>query len=331
TMEEENTTNSGYSPTLPLAELRDAAERIRAEIQRVIIGQSDVIDQLIIALLSDGHVLIEGMPGVAKTLAAKLLARTVDTGFSRIQFTPDLMPSDVIGTSVFDPRTAAFSFKQGPIFSNIVLVDEINRAPAKTQSALFEVMEERQVTVDGVTHPAGVPFMIVATQNPIEHEGTYRLPEAQLDRFLFKVDMGHPTVDEEEQLLLRAQEGLHRLEVGQIKPVIAPQELERLRGLTFQVKCDPKLVRYIAEITHATRNDKALMLGASPRASLAIQRAAKTVAAVQGRDFVVPEDIQQVLPAILRHRILLTPEREMEGMRPDEAVAQIIAKVPVPR
>ncbi|MGV9012615.1 MAG: AAA family ATPase [Flavobacteriales bacterium] len=330
-MEEENTTNSGYSPALPLTELRDAAERIRAEIQRVIIGQGDVIDQLIIALLSDGHVLIEGMPGVAKTLAAKLLARTVDTGFSRIQFTPDLMPSDVIGTSVFDPRTADFSFKKGPIFSNIILVDEINRAPAKTQSALFEVMEERQVTVDGVTHPAGVPFMIVATQNPIEHEGTYRLPEAQLDRFLFKVDMGHPTVDEEEQLLLRAQEGQHRLEVGQIKPVIAPQELERLRSLIFQVKCDPKLVRYIAEITHATRVDKALMLGASPRASLAMQRTAKTVAAVQGRDFVVPEDIQQVLPAILRHRILLTPEREMEGMRPDEAVAQIIAKVPVPR
>ena len=330
-MEEENTTNSGYSPALPLTELRDAAERIRAEIQRVIIGQGDVIDQLIIALLSDGHVLIEGMPGVAKTLAAKLLARTVDTGFSRIQFTPDLMPSDVIGTSVFDPRTADFSFKKGPIFSNIILVDEINRAPAKTQSALFEVMEERQVTVDGVTHPAGVPFMIVATQNPIEHEGTYRLPEAQLDRFLFKVDMGHPSVDEEEQLLLRAQEGKHRLEVGQIKSVIAPQELERLRSLIFQVKCDPKLVRYIAEITHATRVDKALMLGASPRASLAMQRTAKTVAAVQGRDFVVPEDIQQVLPAILRHRILLTPEREMEGMRPDEAVAQIIAKVPVPR
>ncbi|MBK9420290.1 MAG: MoxR family ATPase [Flavobacteriales bacterium] len=330
-MEEENTTNSGYSPALPLTELREAAERIRAEMQRVMIGQGVVIDQLIIALLSDGHVLIEGMPGVAKTLAAKLLARTVDTGFSRIQFTPDLMPSDVIGTSVFDPRTADFSFKKGPIFSNIILVDEINRAPAKTQSALFEVMEERQVTVDGVTHPAGVPFMIVATQNPIEHEGTYRLPEAQLDRFLFKVDMGHPTVDEEERLLLRAQEGQHRLEVGQIKPVIAPQELERLHRLIFQVKCDPKLVRYIAEITHATRVDKALMLGASPRASLAMQRTAKTVAAVQGRDFVIPEDIQQVLPAILRHRILLTPEREMEGMRPDEAVAQIIAKVPVPR
>ncbi len=328
---EEESTNPEYVPTLPLGELRDAAERIRTEIQRVIVGQDTVIDQLVIALLSDGHVLIEGMPGVAKTLAAKLLARTVATGFSRIQFTPDLMPSDVIGTSIFDPRTNAFSFKPGPIFSNIVLVDEINRAPAKTQSALFEVMEERQVTVDGVTHPAGVPFMIVATQNPIEHEGTYRLPEAQLDRFLFKIDMGHPSVDEEEQLLLRAQESVHRMEVGQIKPVITPEELTRLRELVFQVRSDAKLVRYIAEISHATRNDRALMLGASPRASLAVLRASKAVAAVQGRDFVIPEDIQQVLPAVLRHRILLTPEREMEGMRPDEAVAQIIAKVPVPR
>ncbi len=328
---EEETTNPEYAPAFPLNELRDAAERIRNEIQRVIIGQGNVIDQLIIALFSDGHVLIEGMPGVAKTLAAKLLARTVATGFSRIQFTPDLMPSDVIGTSIFDPRINAFSFKGGPIFSNIVLVDEINRAPAKTQSALFEVMEERQVTVDGITYPMAYPFMIVATQNPIEHEGTYRLPEAQLDRFLFKIDMGHPSLEEEEQLLLRAQEGRYRFNVDQISPVIGPEELERLRSLVDLVRCDPKLVRYIAELTHATRNDASLMLGASPRASLAVQRSAKTVAAMQGRDFVVPEDIQQVLPAILRHRILLTPEREMEGLRPDEVVAQVIAKVPVPR
>lgn len=330
-MEQENIPTGGYTPALPLAGLRDAAERIRSGIQRVIIGQDAVIDQLITALLSDGHVLIEGMPGVAKTLAAKLLARTVDTGFSRIQFTPDLMPSDVIGTSIFDPRTAAFTFKPGPIFSNIVLVDEINRAPAKTQSALFEVMEERQVTVDGTTHPVGDPFMIVATQNPIEHEGTYRLPEAQLDRFLFKIDMGHPSLEEEEQLLLRAQEGPHRMDAAQVAPVITPAELARLRELVFQVKCDAKLVRYIAEIAHATRNDRNLMLGASPRASLAVQRAAKAVAAVQGRDFTIPEDIRQVLPAVLRHRILLAPEREMEGIRPDEAVAEIIAKVPVPR
>lgn len=330
-MEQENTPDQGYTPALPLAELRDAATRIRNGMQRVLVGQDSVIDQLIIALLSDGHVLIEGMPGVAKTLAAKLLARTVDAGFARLQFTPDLMPSDVIGTSVFDPANSNFTFKPGPIFSNIVLVDEINRAPAKTQSALFEVMEERQVTVDGTTHPVGTPFMIVATQNPIEHEGTYRLPEAQLDRFLFKIDMGFPTMEQEEQLLLRVQEGPHRMDAAQVTPVITPAELARLRELIFQVKCDGKLVRYIAEIAHATRNDNTMMLGASPRASLAVQRAARTVAAMEGRDFTIPEDIQQVLPAVLRHRILLAPEREMEGLRPDEAIARIIAKVPVPR
>lgn len=322
---------TGYTPTLPLAELKQATGRIREEIQRVIIGQEQVIDQLIIALLCDGHVLIEGMPGVAKTLTAKLLARTVDTGFKRIQFTPDLMPSDVIGTSVFDPRNNTFSFNAGPIFSNIVLVDEINRAPAKTQSALFEVMEERQVTVDGVSHPVGDPFMIVATQNPIEHEGTYRLPEAQLDRFLFKVEMGHPSVDEEELLLLRVQEGEKRMEVAQLQPVLDAARLKELRATIFKVRCDRKLVRYIAELTHATRTDRALMLGASPRASLAVQTTAKAVAAMQGRDFVIPEDIQQVLPAVLRHRIILAPEREMEGMRPDDAVSAMVAKVPVPR
>ena len=322
---------SGYIPALPLAELRDTADRLRAEVQKVIVGQDKVLDLLLIALLSDGHVLIEGMPGLAKTLTAKLLARTVDTGFSRIQFTPDLMPSDVIGTSVFDPRTSTFEFKAGPIFSNIILIDEINRAPAKTQSALFESMEERQVTVDGHTYPLGTPFMVVATQNPIEHEGTYRLPEAQLDRFLFKVDIGYPTVDDEVALMLRSQEGAQRLSVEHIRPVISPTELERARMLVRGVRCDEKLVRYIADIIHATRNDRALMLGASPRASLAILRSSKSAAAIQGRDFVVPEDIQLVLTPVLRHRILLTPEREMEGLRPDEVVAQFIAKVPVPR
>lgn len=322
---------STYIPTLPLKELRDLAERIRSEVQQVIVGQDRVLDLLLIALLSDGHVLIEGMPGLAKTLTAKLLARTVDTGFSRLQFTPDLMPSDVVGTSVFDPRTSTFEFKAGPVFSNIILVDEINRAPAKTQAALFEVMEERQVTVDGRTYPAGDPFMIVATQNPIEHEGTYRLPEAQLDRFFFKVDISYPDTEQEVALMLRSQEGAQRLSADHIRPVISPAELKRARALAQSVRCDEKLVRYIAEIISATRNDRALMLGASPRASLAILRGSKTAAAIQGRDFVVPEDIQLVLPPVLRHRILLTPEREMEGLRPDEVVAQFIAKVPVPR
>ena len=321
----------GYIPSLPLAELRNTADRLRAEVQKVIVGQEKVLDLLLIALLSDGHVLIEGMPGLAKTLTAKLLARTVDTGFSRIQFTPDLMPSDVIGTSVFDPRTSTFEFKSGPIFSNIILIDEINRAPAKTQAALFEAMEERQVTVDGRSYPLGAPFLVVATQNPIEHEGTYRLPEAQLDRFLFKVEIGYPGVDDEVALLQRSQEGADRMSTAHIRPTISPAELLHARTLAAGVRCDEKLVRYIAEIIHATRNDRTLMLGASPRASLATLRASKSAAAIQGRDFVVPEDIQLVLPPVLRHRILLTPEREMEGLRPDEVVAQFIAKVPVPR
>ncbi|HMU15675.1 MAG: MoxR family ATPase [Bacteroidetes bacterium] len=321
----------GYIPSLPLAELRNTADRLRAEVQKVIVGQEKVLDLLLIALLSDGHVLIEGMPGLAKTLTAKLLARTVDTGFSRIQFTPDLMPSDVIGTSVFDPRTSTFEFKSGPIFSNIILIDEINRAPAKTQAALFEAMEERQVTVDGRSYPLGAPFLVVATQNPIEHEGTYRLPEAQLDRFLFKVEIGYPGVDDEVALLQRSQEGADRMSTAHIRPTISPAELRHARTLAAGVRCDEKLVRYIAEIIHATRNDRTLMLGASPRASLATLRASKSAAAIQGRDFVVPEDIQLVLPPVLRHRILLTPEREMEGLRPDEVVAQFIAKVPVPR
>ena len=255
----------------------------------------------------------------------------MDTGFSRIQFTPDLMPSDVIGTSVFDPRTSTFEFKAGPIFSNIVLIDEINRAPAKTQAALFESMEERQVTVDGRTYPLGSPFLVVATQNPIEHEGTYRLPEAQLDRFLFRIDIGYPGLEDEVTLMLRSQEGADRLSIAHVRPVITPAELHHARALAASVRCDEKLVRYIADIIHATRNDRALMLGASPRASLAILRGSKSAAAIQGRDFVVPEDIQLVLTPVLRHRILLTPEREMEGLRPDEVVAQFIAKVPVPR
>ena len=321
----------GYVPALPLADLRNMADRVRTEVQKVIIGQDRVLDLLMIALLSDGHVLIEGMPGLAKTLTAKLLARTVHTGFTRIQFTPDLMPSDVIGTSVFDPRTASFEFKAGPIFSNIVLVDEINRAPAKTQAALFEAMEERQVSVDGRTYPLGVPFMIVATQNPIEQEGTYPLPEAQLDRFLFKIDVGYPDEQQEVALMMRSQEGLARLSPEHVHAVISPEQLAWARGLVHGVRCDEKLVRYIAAIIHTTRTDRALMLGASPRASLAILRASKAAAAIQGRDFVVPEDIQLVMPPVLRHRILLTPEREMEGLRPDEVVAQFVAKVPVPR
>jgi MoxR-like ATPase len=321
----------GFTPTVPLTELQQSVERLRGQVQRVIVGQAHLVDLLLIALLCDGHVLIEGPPGVAKTLTAKLLARCVRTGFSRVQFTPDLMPSDLIGTSVFDPRTTAFEFRPGPLFSNIVLVDEINRAPAKTQSALFEAMEERQVTVDGRTYPLAPPFMIVATQNPIEQEGTYRLPEAQLDRFLFKLDAGYPTLDEEVGILQRALPGRAALGIEAIDPVLGTDELERARALANQVRCEERLLRYIAAITDRTRHDGALMLGASPRASLAMLVGARAHAAVNGRDFVTPEDVQAIAPHVLRHRVQPTPEREMEGLTADQVLQGLLKQIDVPR
>ncbi|MBL7950919.1 MAG: MoxR family ATPase [Flavobacteriales bacterium] len=322
---------SGYKPTVQLAELQHAVERLRGEVRKVIVGQERMVDLLLVALLSDGHVLIEGAPGLAKTLTAKLLARCIHTGFSRIQFTPDLMPSDLIGTSVFDPRTTAFEFRPGPVFSNIVLVDEINRAPAKTQSALFEVMEERQITTDGRTYPMSRPFMIVATQNPIEQEGTYRLPEAQLDRFFFKLNVGYPTLEEEVSILDRAAQGKHLLSADAVKAVISVEELERSRNIVHQVICDAKLVRYIAGIVDRTRHDGALMLGASPRASLAILTGSKAHAAINGRDFVTPEDVQAIAPHVLRHRVQLTPEREMEGLDADQVIGMLVKQLEVPR
>ncbi len=327
----ETANDAGFTPTVPLTELQQAVERMRQEVRKVIVGQEGSIDLLLIALLSDGHVLIEGAPGLAKTLTAKLLARCVRTGFSRVQFTPDLMPSDLIGTSVFDLRTTAFEFRPGPIFSNIVLVDEINRAPAKTQSALFEAMEERQVTVDGRTYPLAPPFMIVATQNPIEQEGTYRLPEAQLDRFFFKLNVDYPSLDDEIAILTRAQQGKELLSAKNVQPVLSPEELERSRALVRQVRCEDRLLRYIAAIVDRTRHDGSLMLGASPRASLAILTGARANAAIMGRDFVTPEDVQAIAPHVLRHRVQLTPEREMEGLTPDQVVQLLIKQIEVPR
>ena len=328
---ENGTNEEAFEPAVPLTELQQAAGRVREQVHRVIVGQQGLVDQLLIAMLSDGHVLIEGAPGLAKTLTAKLLARCVRTGFSRIQFTPDLMPTDLIGTSVFDPRTTEFTFRPGPVFSNIVLVDEINRAPAKTQSALFEVMEERQVTADGTTHPMERPFMIVATQNPIEQEGTYRLPEAQLDRFFFKIDVGYPTLEEEVTILQRAASDADALSTGATEAVLGPEELERARSLVRQVRCEERLLRYIAGIVDRTRHDGSLILGASPRASLAILMGSKARAALEGRDFVTPEDVQAVVPPVLRHRVQLTPEREMEGLTPDQVIALLVKQVEVPR
>jgi MoxR-like ATPase len=281
--------------------------------------------------LCDGHILIEGVPGVAKTLVAKLLAKIINADFSRIQFTPDLMPGDVLGTSVFNPREAAFEFKRGPIFSNIILIDEINRAPAKTQSALFEVMEERQVTIDGFTHFMDFPFLVLATQNPIEQEGTYRLPEAQLDRFLFKVVVDYPSLDEEVNILLNQQSLSQNDLLNHVEKIVSTAQITEYRNIINGVIIDPGLVTFIAKIVNATRNNPSLFLGASPRASLAILKASKANAAIKGRDFVNPEDIIEMAVPVMRHRIILTPEKEMEGISTDELIHTIISKIEVPR
>lgn len=314
-----------------LGELNKAVLGIRKEIAQVIVGQHNMVDLLLIGLLCDGHILIEGVPGVAKTLTAKLIAKIIEVDFSRLQFTPDLMPSDVVGTSVFNPKEGSFVFKAGPVFSNIVLIDEINRAPAKTQAALFEVMEERQVTIDGTTHIMDTPFIVLATQNPIEQEGTYRLPEAQLDRFLFKVEVKYPSL-EEEISILTSQQGRTQAEMlEKVNKVLSPAEMQHYRQLVQSVIIEPKLIEFIAGIVNETRNNPALYLGASPRASLAILRSAKANAAIKGRDFVTPEDIIEMTPHVLRHRIILTPEKEMEGITADDLIDNILKAVVVPR
>jgi len=320
-----------FEQRIDLGGLNRSVYAIRNEIAQVIIGQYKMVDLLLIGLLCDGHILIEGVPGVAKTLTAKLLARIIDADFSRLQFTPDLMPSDVIGTSVFNPKEGDFRFKAGPVFSNIVLIDEINRAPAKTQAALFEVMEERQVTIDGITHQMRFPFLVLATQNPIEQEGTYRLPEAQLDRFLFKIEVNYPTLDEEINILNRQQGKTQSQMLETVQKLLMPHDLQHYRNLVQQVIIEPKLVEYIARIVHETRNNPALYLGASPRASLAILRSAKANAAIKGRDFVTPEDIVEMAPHVLRHRIILTPEKEMEGITSDDLIETILKSIEVPR
>jgi MoxR-like ATPase len=321
-----------FESRIDLQDLNDAITAIKAEIGKIIVGQHQTIELLLTAILADGHVLIEGVPGVAKTLTAKLLSRTIATDFSRIQFTPDLMPSDVLGTSVFNPKLTDFEFKKGPIFSNIVLVDEINRAPAKTQSALFEVMEERQATIDGTTYPMSSPFIVMATQNPVEHEGTYRLPEAQLDRFLFKIIVNYPTAEQEVEVLRGHHLRLNLSEaIADVQAILQPQQLMELRKKAHQIHVEDKLLEYIAQIILQTRNNKSLFLGASPRASVALLNSSKALAAIRGRDFVTPEDIQELAPAVLRHRILLMPEREMEGATPDDIVVQLLQKIEVPR
>jgi MoxR-like ATPase len=320
-----------FESRLNLEELRSAVNKIRAEASKVIIGQTDMIDLLIAATLARGHVLIEGVPGIAKTMTARILTKCFSSGFSRVQFTPDLMPSDVIGTSIFNPKTLEFQFVNGPVFSNFVLIDEINRSPAKTQSALFEVMEERQITIDGTTYPMEQPFMVLATQNPIEHEGTYRLPEAELDRFLFKIFVNYPGVEDEATILSTFHERGNVNPLDSIGAVITEKELLGYIDTVSKVQVDGQLFGYIARLVTATRNHPSLYLGASPRASLAIMNAGKAIAAMDGRDFITPEDVQFVARPVMRHRILLTPEKEMEGTTPDDVIRQIIESTEVPR
>ena len=325
------TSEVGFAPRTDFGRLTAQTAAIRQEIGKIIVGQADLLELLLTALLADGHVLLEGVPGVAKTLMAKLLARTLAVPFSRIQFTPDLMPSDVLGTSVFRQNKGDFEFRRGPIFASVVLIDEINRAPAKTQSALFEVMEERTVTQDGTTYPMQEPFLVLATQNPVEQEGTYRLPEAQLDRFLFKLHVGYPTTAEEVQMLQGHHAGLGSTHLEAVQPILSAADLAALRQQVRQQRVEANILEYIAKLVGQTRAHKSLYLGASPRASLALLNGAKALAALRGRDFVTPEDVQFLAPSVLRHRIMLTPEREMEGGTPDEVVKQIMQSVEVPR
>ncbi|MDX1828328.1 MAG: MoxR family ATPase [Lutibacter sp.] len=320
-----------FNNRIDLEGLKQAVINIKSELGKTIIGQENFIDLLLVALLADGHVLIEGVPGVAKTITAKLLAKTIETNFSRIQFTPDLMPSDVLGTSVLNMKTSNFEFKKGPIFSNIVLIDEINRAPAKTQAALFEVMEERQITMDGITYKMNPPFIVLATQNPIEQEGTYALPEAQLDRFLFKIAVGYPSESEEVLILKTHQNRRGVLPQTTISTIIKEEELKQYKERIYEILVEEKLMNYIAQLITKTRNHPHLYLGGSPRASIAVLNASKAVAAINGRDFVIPEDIKKVIVPILRHRLILTPEREMEGLTTDKVIEMIVQSVEVPR
>ena len=320
-----------FKSRIDLGPLHESVTKIKTEIARVIVGQEAMVEFLITAVLSKGHVLLEGVPGVAKTLTAKLLARTIDAQFMRIQFTPDLMPSDVVGTTVFNPRNTEFEFHKGPVFSNLVLIDEINRAPAKTQAALFEVMEERQVTIDGKTYAMEEPYLVLATQNPIEQEGTYRLPEAQLDRFLFKIVIGYPNLEEEIKILdFNQKEELHE-QLNAVQKVLNARQIIAFRQVVRQVYMEDKIVHYLAQIAQETRTNPSLFLGASPRASVAILNASKALAAIRGRDFVTPEDIKIIAVPALRHRVILTPEREMEGVNVDDIIQQIVNKVEVPR
>ncbi len=317
--------------TLDLSPVNNKIDLLFAEAKKILIGQSELIELMVICLLCDGHILLEGVPGIAKTLSANVMAKTIDSEFSRIQFTPDLMPADIIGTSVFNMKESEFVFKPGPIFSNVVLIDEINRAPAKTQSALFEVMEEKQISFDGETYQMDIPFIVIATQNPIEQEGTYRLPEAQLDRFLMKINMKYPTPSEEVEILRRFKDQVGKLDLSSINKILDKEGIIGIREILKKIHVEDQMLQYISDIIQETRNHPKLYLGGSPRASLAILKTSKMTAALAGRDFVIPDDIQYVVPHVLNHRLILTPEAEMESLSTKQIIDEILKSLEVPR
>lgn len=323
-----------YAPLRETIDLQPALDKINAiseECAKVLVGQKDLIDLLVICILADGHILLEGVPGIAKTLSAKVLAKTIAAHFSRIQFTPDLMPSDILGTSVFNLKTSEFVFKKGPIFSNIILIDEINRAPAKTQAALFEIMEERQVTFDGITNILDFPFLVIATQNPIEQEGTYRLPEAQLDRFMMKIILSYPSLEDEVNILRRFKDQIHRIDLGQIQSVISKTDLKDLQTWLSKIYVEDQILTYITAVIRETRQHAKLYLGASPRAALNVLKTAKVAALLAGRDFIIPDDVQFVAPHVLNHRLILSPLAELEGITTKTIIDEILQQIEVPR
>ena len=320
-------------PSKPQAEVQVLFQQMRQGADKVIVGLEEQFELLVVALLTGGHVLLEGVPGTAKTLMAKTLARLVDARFTRIQFTPDLMPSDILGTSVFDISRGQFYLKKGPIFSQILLADEINRAPAKTQSALLEAMEEHQVNLEGTRYALEPPFMVIATQNPIEYEGTYPLPEAQLDRFLFKILVPYSSTEVEREVLRRYHQGFdaHDLAAAGLRAVVRGEEVVRLKSQISQVTVEEGIFTYITDIVTASRSSPDLTLGASTRAATHILLAAKSYAALKGRDYLNPEDVKEMVAPVLRHRILLKPEAEIEGLDPDAVIKRVLAEVEVPR
>jgi len=319
------------SSALPLEQGAELVRRIQAAVAQRVIGQDAVIEDALVTFLARGHVLIEGVPGTAKTLLVRTLASALGAKFSRIQFTPDLMPSDVTGVSMLRDPAVGFEFRPGPVFTEILLADEINRAPAKTQAALLEAMAERQVTVDGVTHPLEAPFTVFATQNPVEHEGTYPLPEAQLDRFLLKTVMGYPSHEAELAMLASHEGGFDPEQVtALVAPLIGEAEVRALRALVDRVRVAPEIQGYIAAITRGTRGDPSISLGASPRATVALMRAARAGAVLEGRDYVVPDDVKGRVRSVLRHRITLAPELEVEGRTVDEVVDMVVSRIKVP-